>query len=117
MKLQKVKYLLLVENMQRAIGFYRSVFGLEPTVENDWWSELSFGGTIIALHGGGDHGRRSTDLSLQVDNIVAACRIIRENGGTIVTEPDKRQDEPIVLAVFSDTEGNEVMLTQWVGHQ
>jgi hypothetical protein len=60
--------------------------------------------------------RNSTDLSLQVDNIVAACRLIREHGGRIVAEPGKREGEPIVLAIFADPEGNEVMLTQWVGH-
>ena len=117
MKLQKIKYLLLVQDMQRALAFYSSVFGLVPTVESEWWSELTFGDSIVALHGGGDPSHRSTDLSLQVDNIVAACRLIRENGGSIVAEAEKREGEPIVLATFADTEGNIVMLTQWVGHE
>ena len=116
MKLQKIKYLLLVQDMERATAFYSKVFGLVPALLGEWWSELTFGDTIVALHGGGDHSQRSTDLSLQVDNIVAACRIIRENGGVIYSEPEKREGEPIVLATFGDTEGNVVMLTQWVGH-
>lgn len=116
MKLEKIKYLLLVQDMKRSIAFYQSVFGLVPTVETEWWSELTFGDSIVALHGGGDPSQRSTDLSFQVDNIVAACRIIRENGGTIVGDPERREGEPIVLATFTDTEGNVVMLTQWVGH-
>ena len=116
MKLQKIKYLLLVQDMDRALVFYSSVFGLAPTIKSEWWSELAFGDSIVALHGGGDRSERSTDLSLQVDNIVVACRLIRENGGSILTEPEKREGEPIVLATFNDTEGNAVMLTQWVGH-
>ena len=116
MKLEKIKYLLLVQDMQRAIDFYQSAFGLVPTVQSEWWSELTFGDSIVALHGGGDVSQRSTDLSLQVDNIVAACRIIREHGGAIVGEPEKREGEPIVLATFTDTEGNVVMLTQWAGY-
>lgn len=115
MKLEKIKTLLLAQDMDRAIQFYASVFGLVPTVQSEWWSELTFGDSIVALHGGGEGTRNSTDLSLQVDNIVAACRLIREHGGRIVAEPEKREGEPIVLAIFADTEGNEVMLTQWVG--
>jgi predicted enzyme related to lactoylglutathione lyase len=116
MKLQKIKYLILAQDMQRAIKFYSAVFELVPTVESEWWSELTFGDTIVALHGGGDGTRHTSDMSFQVDNIVAACRLIRENGGRIVSEPEKREGEPIVLATFADTENNLLMLTQWVGH-
>ena len=115
MKLQKIKYLLLAQDMQRALKFYNAVFGLTASVESDFWSEMNFGDSIVALHGGGDGSRNSTDLSFQVDNIVAACKLVRDNGGRIVTEPDKRPEEPIVLGTFADTEGNEVRLTQWVG--
>ena len=116
MKLEKIKYLILAQDMDRAIQFYAKVFGLTASVQSEWWSELNFGDTIVALHGGGDGSPNRTDLSLQVDNIVAACRLIREAGGRIVAEPDKRDGEPIVLATFADTENNQVMLTQWVGH-
>lgn len=116
MKLQKIKYLLLARDMDRGIAFYEKVFGLTCSVRSEWWSELNFGDTIVALHGGGDGAPNRTDLSLQVDNIVAGCRIVREHGGSIVAEPEKRDGEPIVLAVFRDPEGNEVMLTQWVGY-
>ncbi|MDB6140398.1 MAG: glyoxalase/bleomycin resistance/dioxygenase family protein [Verrucomicrobiaceae bacterium] len=115
MKLQKIKYLLLAQDMRRGLAFYAAVFGLTSTMEGDFWSEMAFGDTIIALHGGGDGSPNSTDVSFQVDNIVVACRLIRENGGRILSEPEQRAGEPIVLAVFADTEGNEVMLTQWVG--
>ena len=115
MKLEKIKYLLLAQDMQRGLAFYSTVFGLTPTVQSDFWSEMTFGDTIVALHGGGDGARNSTDVSFQVDNIVVACRLIRESGGKIVSEPEQRPGEPIVLAVFADTEGNEAMLTQWVG--
>lgn len=116
MKLEKIKYLILAQEMDRAIQFYQKVFGLTVSEHSEWWSELTFGDTIVALHGGGDGTPNRTDLSFQVDNIVAACRLIRENGGRIVAEPEKRDGEPIVLATFADTENNQVMLTQWVGY-
>ena len=116
MKLEKIKYLILAQEMDRAIQFYQKVFGLTVSEHGEWWSELNFGDTIVALHGGGDGTPNRTDLSFQVDNIVAACRLIRENGGRIVAEPEKRDGEPIVLATFADPENNQVMLTQWVGY-
>jgi predicted enzyme related to lactoylglutathione lyase len=115
MKLEKIKTLLLAADMQRALYFYEEVFGLSRAIESDYWSELSFGDAIVALHGGGDGTRNPTDLSFQVDNIEAACRRIERAGGKILTQPHRRPGEAIVLAVFGDTEGNEVMLTQYVG--
>jgi predicted enzyme related to lactoylglutathione lyase len=115
MKLLKIKTLIMAQNMERAVAFYEQVFGMQCVCQTAQWSELSHGDSIIGLHGGGDGTRNSTDLSFEVDNIVAACRRIRESGGRVVSEPDKRQQEPIVLAIFRDTEGNELMLTQYVG--
>jgi predicted enzyme related to lactoylglutathione lyase len=114
MKVEKVTYLLMAQDMQRALAFYQNVFGMEANQISPFWSEVTLGGAVLGLHGGGDGSRNTTDLSLQVDNIVAACKIIRQHGGRIMSEPAKRLDEPIVLAVFQDTEGNEVMLTQLV---
>lgn len=115
MKLLAIKYLLLAQSMSRGIAFWVQTFGLDLRVEGDFWSELGWGNTTLALHGGGDGSRNTTDLSLQVDNIVKACRLICENGGKIMQEPFKEPQESLVKAVFQDTEGNEVMLTQWVG--
>lgn len=115
MKLQKIKFLLMAQDMSRALNFYTTVFGLTIAMESDFWSEMTFGDTIVALHGGGDGSRNSADVSFQVDNIVAACKLVRENGGRVVAQPEQRPGEPIVLAVVADTEGNEVMITQYVG--
>jgi predicted enzyme related to lactoylglutathione lyase len=114
MNILAIKHLLLAQSMPRAIGFWRAAFGLELVAESDLWSEMRWGSSTLALHGGGDGSRNPTDLSIQVENIVKACRIVKEAGGRIVAEPMKRPEEPIVMAVFRDTEGNEVMLTQAV---
>ena len=115
MKLLAIKHLLLARSIPRAIQYWTQTFGLEVKTESEWWAELGWGSSTVALHAGGDGGRNPTDLSFQVDNIVAACRIIQEQGGRIVAAPEKRPEEPIVMAVFQDTEGNEVMVTQYVG--
>jgi len=50
-----------------------------------------------------------------VDNAAAACTAISLAGGTIVSIPEQREGEPIKLGAFRDPEGNEVMLTEFVG--
>lgn len=114
MKLEKIKTLLLAADMPRALAFYETVFGLVRGVESAQWSELTLGDAVIALHGGGDGSRHATDLCLQVDNIEVACRRIERAGGKVLTAPHRTPGDPVVLAAFADTEGNEVMLTQVV---
>ncbi|HSJ02183.1 MAG: VOC family protein [Verrucomicrobium sp.] len=115
MKLEKIKYVLMAQDMDRAVTFYTSVFGLEPAFVSEWWSELTFGDSIVALHGGGEGARQATCLSLQVDDATAACAAISAAGGTILDVPVQREGEPIKLGKFVDSEGNEVMLTEHVG--
>lgn len=115
MKLEKVKYVLLAQDMERAVAFYADTFGLTKSFVSPWWSELLFGDAIIALHGGGEGGQNVTSLSLQVDDVVEACAAIEAAGGTIVEPPVQREGEPIKLGRFADQEGNLVMLTQYVG--
>jgi predicted enzyme related to lactoylglutathione lyase len=114
MKLLAIKHLLLARSMPRAVEFWTQTFGLQVQRQDQWWAELTWGSATLALHSGGDGSRNPTDLSLQVDNIVAACRVICQHGGRVVAPPEKRPEEPIVMAVFQDTEGNEVMVTQQV---
>lgn len=115
MKLEKVKYVLMAQDMERAVAFYTDTFGLTKAFVSPWWSELFFGDAIIALHGGGEGEQSITNLSLQVDDAAAACSIIEAAGGSIVEPPVQREGEPIMLGRFADPEGNLVMLTQYVG--
>jgi predicted enzyme related to lactoylglutathione lyase len=112
MKILAIKHLLLAQSMPRALRFWTETFGFSIANEGEHWSELKWESCTLALHGGGDGSRNPTDLSIQVENIVKACRLVTEQGGRIVAEPLKRPGEPVVMAVFRDTEGNEVMLTQ-----
>jgi predicted enzyme related to lactoylglutathione lyase len=115
MPVQKVKYMLLAQDMSRAVKFYTSVFGFREGFVSEHWSELLFGDAVIAFHGGGEGTPNSTGLSIQVDDADVHARSIHEHGGAILEAPLKREGEPIKLGTFRDPEGNEVMLTQWVG--
>ena len=115
MKLESVKYMVMVQDMERGIAFYKNVMGLEVKFTSEMWTELGFGGAIIALHGGGSGEFVSTGLSFQVNDIDTACNDVREGGGKVLSGPSDRPGEPIKLADLVDTEGNGFMLSQYVG--
>ena len=106
MVIESVKYMVMAQDMSRAIRFYRDVLGLEVKFESAHWTELAYGDAIVALHGGGTGVYQKTGLSVQVKDIVGACREIDSGGGKIALAPVARPGEPIKLAEVLDTEGN-----------
>ncbi len=115
MIVESVKYMLMAQNMDRAIRFYRDVVGLEVKFESPEWTELTFGDAIVALHGGGTGAYQKTGLSLQVKNIASACKEIEAGGGKVASPPMARPGEPIKLAEVLDTEGNAFSLSEYIG--
>lgn len=115
MELQVVKFMLFAQDMERAVGFYRGVIGLDCALQTEHWSELKHGDAVVALHGGGDGQRNKTGLSFQVTDIDAACAEIAAGGGEIVQAPQSRPGEPIKLAECADPEGNVFMVTEFIG--
>ena len=106
------KFLISAQDMERAVAFYRDVIGLEARVQSPWWSELSHGTAIIALHGGGSGEFRATGLSFTVRDIDAACAAVVRGGGIVRSAPEDRGDEGIYLAELADPEGNGFMMSQ-----
>jgi predicted enzyme related to lactoylglutathione lyase len=117
MKVTAVKNMLMAQDMARALKFYQGVFLFAPQFTSEHWSELTCGECIIALHGGHEGGENRTTLSIQVDDIHDAVDAIECYGGRMIVAPLRREGEPIIYAEFADTEGNVVMLTQYVGDQ
>jgi len=114
-QIQAIKFVLWVADMDRAVVFYRDVIGLKEKFATPGWSELTYGDAIIGLHGGGDESVKSTGLSIQVSDVDAACEQVAAHGGKIVSPPQAREGEPIKLATVADTEGNQLMLTEYIG--
>jgi predicted enzyme related to lactoylglutathione lyase len=112
MTVQKVKFMIMAQDMKRAIAFYTGAFGLQTAFETPDWTELNFGDAVVALHGGWQGGINKTGLSFQVQDINAACVKVQKAGAVIVKAPEDREGEPIYLATVRDTEGNEIMLSQ-----
>ncbi len=112
MILQKIVYMIMAQDMKRAIRFYNKLFGMHVRFESAEWSELSWEGSTVALHGGGNGKANPTGLSFQVQDIYTACERVTLNGGTVVHPPEDRPGEPILLAEIKDTEGNMIVFTQ-----
>jgi predicted enzyme related to lactoylglutathione lyase len=115
MKPQVVKYLLIAQNMDRAVSFYRDVLGFTEDFVSSHSSELRFGDAILALRGGGDGSRRATGLSIQYEDVQLAYVAAIESGAEPIHAPEHKDDEPIMISVIADTEGNVITLTQTTG--
>jgi predicted enzyme related to lactoylglutathione lyase len=115
MDIKKVVFMLMAQDMDRAITFYEDVIGLEVRYRSPNWTELGYGDAVVALHGGRYGEFKPTGLGFTVTDIDAACQEVRDGGGKVVSGPSERPGEPIMLAHLADTEGNGFELSQDVG--
>ena len=110
MKTTKILYMLWVAEMDRAVAFYRDVFGLDVHTQSPNWSELTLGDSTVALHQGSNESFRMTGLSFEVDDIDEACHEIKTAGGSIVHPPRDGKVPGLRLAEVTDIDGNRIQL-------
>lgn len=110
MKTTKILYMLWTNDMDRAVTFYRDVFGLNVHTQSPNWSELTLGDSTVALHHGTNDSFRMTGLSFEVDDIDEACRAIVSGGGSIVSPPRDGGIPGLRLAEVTDPDGNRIQL-------
>ncbi|MEZ0391218.1 MAG: VOC family protein [Pseudobdellovibrionaceae bacterium] len=115
MKIETIKYMIMAQDMNRAVQFYTKTVGLSVRFQSDMWTELQWEGSTVALHGGWDGKVNRTGLSFQVQDIRTACEEAKAAGATVLRAPEERAGEPIILADLRDPEGNEVMFSQYKG--
>lgn len=115
MQIESVKCMLMAQDMDRGVGFWRDVVGLAVSLHTPHWSELARGNAIVALHGGGTGEPSASGLSLQVADLDDACREVAAGGGQVLAGPEDRPGEGIRLASLVDTEGNLFAMSQVVG--
>ncbi|NHC12460.1 VOC family protein [Motilibacter deserti] len=104
---------LPVDDMDRAVAFYRDVLGLEVKQTRAQWSELDANGLMIGLNAREGTGSASSNggavVTLQPDgSIESEVEELRGKGvqfaGDISEHPWGR------IAAFTDTEGNALQL-------
>jgi len=67
---------------------------------------------IIGIHGGGEGKRTWTGMSFQVADVIAGAAEVVAAGGQLLREPQPENGGPPHLAMSTDTEGNEIMLSR-----
>lgn len=112
MTVRRAYFMLMVQDMDRALAFWQQGVGLVLRFGSPYWSELDAAGSTVALHHGGDGRPTMTGLGVEVDDVHAACAAIRAAGGSVLREPETRPGEPIILAEARDTEGNGFSVAQ-----
>ncbi|HYE78398.1 MAG TPA: VOC family protein [bacterium] len=110
-----------VQDMDRAVAFYRDVLGMAVEDSSEWWSSLRCGGQRIGLHGTGgqpvpavprdSHGAHAGGtLTLGTDDIEAAVARLRAAGVPLLG--DVMREEWGSIAVFEDPDGNVLKVMQ-----
>ena len=98
-----------VNDMERAVAFYRAVFGVEPIQQTDRYSAFSIGGVPFGLFDGGSYAHplavgNNCVPNVQVDDIDAEYARIRPLASKITD--GIQQAGPFRLFMFADPDGN-----------
>ena len=109
-----------VDDMPKAVAFYRDKLGLPVKYESANWVELDAGNVTIALrrHGSGPAGRpelavgEGATLVFQVDDIAAAKTELEGKGVKLVS--DVFEYGSVKLVAFEDLNGNVLQIYQHV---
>jgi lactoylglutathione lyase len=97
-----IKY---VDDMSRAVKFYRDELGLPLKFESPEWSEFATGETTLALHPSSKKNvAGSVELGFTVPDVAKFHRDMSAKGVYFSMAPTK-QDFGSVLAQFLDSEG------------
>ena len=112
MQVEKLKYIIWAKDIDRAVGFYQSVFDATIVKQSEVMAELSVAGGLIGIHGGGEGKRTWTGMSFQIADLFGGCDLLKEHGGTVIRPPEDTPEEPAHLAMCADPDGNEIMLTK-----
>jgi lactoylglutathione lyase len=103
---KKLTYVIkYVEDMDRAVKFYRDVLGLPLKFESPGWSEFATGETTLALHpASAKNPAGGVELGFTVPDIAKFHQEMSEKGVKFSMPPAK-QEFGTELAQFVDSEG------------
>lgn len=103
-----------VENMERAVEFYRDKLGLSLKFATPEWSEFETEPVVLALQKAkretGPQRDEEARFTMDVEDIEAEGRRLDARGIEFVVPP--HEEEYGMMAVFHDSEGNGIELVQ-----
>ncbi len=104
---------LPVKDMDRAVGFYRDVLGLEVGMQSAEWSELDANGVKIGLNGRESQGAQADGgavVTFQPEGDDIDAEVERLQGAGVTMTGGISSYEWGRLAPFKDSEGNDLQL-------
>ncbi|MET8283286.1 VOC family protein [Micromonospora sp. NPDC005174] len=110
---------LLVTDLSRSLGFYRDMLGFTEVDQGTGNAVLAFGTTRLVLRevtGAAPISRRLVHVNLEVDDIEAAYRRLRDSGVRFTYAPrvvNRGSKLEVWAAAFRDPDGHGIALTQW----
>jgi predicted enzyme related to lactoylglutathione lyase len=103
---------LPVQDMTRAVAFYRDTLGLTVTSEDEDWSEIDADGLTIGLNAreetGGSRGGGAVISFMPAGSFVDELERLRSRGAEITGEVSEHPWGRILP--FQDSEGNDLQL-------
>ena len=89
MNVERVKYVIWANDMERALNFYEAVFNGEIVKRSEVISEVAVAGTTIGIHGGGEGNVTWTGMTFQVADVVQGASEVKAAGGALTKEPQE----------------------------
>ncbi len=116
MQIQGVMAMVLVDNIERALRFYRDVLGFTVSFEEEDWVVFSEGvGLMLSPEPIPEINRNinAVSLSLMVESVEATFKELTAKGVAFFVPPTS--DGSATFASFRDTENNLIQLMQVQG--
>ena len=89
MNVERVKYVIWANDMDRALNFYETVFNGEIIKRSEVISEVVVAGVSIGIHGGGEGNVTWTGMTFQIADVVQGASEVKAAGGTLTKEPQE----------------------------
>lgn len=99
-----------VDDMDRAIAFYRDKLGLELKFQSQFWSEFATGDTVLALHPASDENPAGgVELGFAADNLGEFYDRRHELGIEFTRQP--KEEHGVHIAQIRDADGAHVSVS------
>ena len=99
-----------VSDVERALGFYRDVLGIETGPRYGAWQSMEVDGTRFALHEGSPDGGQRAVVSFRVDDLDAEIERLTGLGHGPI---DEVTDTGVArFATFVDPDGTHIQLLE-----
>lgn len=104
-----------VQHLQRAVGFYRDVLGMQFLFEvpNIAFFQCGEVRLMLSIPEGPENAHHASVLYYKVDDIHSSYQLLQERSVKLVDAPHliaKMPDHDLWMAFFEDTEGNILAL-------